>query len=415
MKLSRLLIVGLSALMIMGCRRDGCTDQSAINYDKKAKNDDGSCIYGDPNDPNNPDNPDNPNVTLPVHLSGTENSDITIVDLSSNPNVVDYYIDGTWKIDAKVTIQPGVRVEMRPGARIVVQANGSLNATGTASNTIDFFGAQDVPGHWYSFEFNSNNPNNQLIYCNISNGSNYYGSEPGMVLVADNCQATIQNSNFSKGSEFGLMTKGPNAKLPNFHSNHFSSFGKAPIRFSSLGHADYLDNSTTFSNNSISTIYIYGNNVNTSTFVPNMSIPYSIRSSIKFVDEHTKVEGGVTMIMAANVRMVVEANASLEFAGTSMSNTCDLIGEASAPGYWYNITYHSTNPANVISYSNFSDGSNYYGSDPGLIRVHGNSIVNMNNTHLSNSSTTAVDGPGTFNDNGGNSHAGCQGGGGLLP
>ena len=41
-----LIIVSLMlTLAFVGCTKNGCTDSTAKNYDKSAKNDDGSCIY----------------------------------------------------------------------------------------------------------------------------------------------------------------------------------------------------------------------------------------------------------------------------------------------------------------------------------------------------------------------------------
>jgi cytochrome c553 len=41
----KLLILFLTASLIFNsCRKEGCTDSSAVNYDNKAKKDDGSCI-----------------------------------------------------------------------------------------------------------------------------------------------------------------------------------------------------------------------------------------------------------------------------------------------------------------------------------------------------------------------------------
>lgn len=48
-------------LVFTGCKKDGCTDSKATNYEKKAKTDDGSCTY--------------PNATLEIeldHFVGTE-------------------------------------------------------------------------------------------------------------------------------------------------------------------------------------------------------------------------------------------------------------------------------------------------------------------------------------------------------
>lgn len=421
MNTSRLLLSLSAFVLLFSCKREGCTDQTAINYDSKANKENFTCIYADgsTNNPNNPGSGNNPNdpggVNLPIQLSGTENSSKVIANQSNSPSVADYYISSTWTINAAVTIEPGVRIEMRPGARIIVNDNGSLNATGTPTNKIEFFGAQDVPGYWYNIEFKSNNPNNKLIYCNISNGSKVYDSEPAMVVVNGNGQVTVQNSTFMNGSEHGIMTRG-SGKLPNFTSNYFSGFQNAPISLVSFGHTSFLDNSTTFGSNAVQSIYIQGNAVEGNTQVPNMGIPYSVRGNATFNQGHTVIEAGVNIKMAANVFLRVNENASLEIAGNP-SSPCSITGEINAKGYWYNLTFNSNNPANKISYTTISDGRNYYGGQAGLIHIGGSSSLSMNNTYLSNSPTTALDGAGssTFIDGGGNAWSDCDGGGGFLP
>lgn len=45
MRLSILILLGAVVVGTTGCRRDGCTDPKALNYDEKAKKDNGNCIY----------------------------------------------------------------------------------------------------------------------------------------------------------------------------------------------------------------------------------------------------------------------------------------------------------------------------------------------------------------------------------
>ncbi len=48
MKNLRLLsMIALASIMVFSsCKREGCTDPTSLNYDPKAKKDDGSCTYG---------------------------------------------------------------------------------------------------------------------------------------------------------------------------------------------------------------------------------------------------------------------------------------------------------------------------------------------------------------------------------
>src|SRR5690554_5796432 len=82
MKVNKLLIIVISAGLLFACKKDGCTDPAAINYDSKANNDDGSCYY-DGQGSGGGGGPSN----LPIDLTGTQNSDLIIKDQSTNPNV----------------------------------------------------------------------------------------------------------------------------------------------------------------------------------------------------------------------------------------------------------------------------------------------------------------------------------------
>lgn len=46
-------IAFITMLVITGCKKEGCTDPVATNYDSKAKKNDGSCVYPEP-DPREP-------------------------------------------------------------------------------------------------------------------------------------------------------------------------------------------------------------------------------------------------------------------------------------------------------------------------------------------------------------------------
>lgn len=407
MKLNRLLIVGLSALVIMACRREGCTDQTATNYDKKAKNDDGSCIYGN----GDPNNPNNPNQTLPINLTGTESADITIGYVGGSPNQVQYYIDGSWNINSNVTVEPGVRIEMRSDATITIGPDGSLNATGTTSKPIRVLGKNDEYGYWKGINFKSNNSNNKLIHCIIANGSNATWTA-GMVGLTSNAKVQIQNSTFTKGSEFGISLDNVACQLPNFENNILDDFKKAPMQMYTE-QANFLDNSTDYGSSSIKNfIYVHGD-IETAITINKLNVPYYVNGSISINEGNTTINAGTKLVMGANVNLEVSVNGSLTFAGNS-SNRCSVTGDDHSQGYWKYIYIKSNNSQNVFSYTDFSDGgTGTWGN--GAISLSSSSKLSMNNCTVKNCSNIAVDGTGTFVDGGGNSWSGCPGGGGNLP
>lgn len=408
MKLNQLLIVGLGVLMIMACRREGCTDQSADNYDKKAKNDDGSCVYGN----GNPNNPNNPNQTLPINLTGSEDSDITIKYVGNSPSQVQYYIDGGWNINANVTIEPGVRIEMRSGATVSINENGSLNATGTAIRPIRILGQNDEYGYWNTIYFKSNNSNNKLKYCNISNGGSAYYA-PGMITLTSNAKVEIQNSIFRKGTDFGISLKDADCKLPNFINNSIDDFKKAPMSIYTE-QADFLDNTTDYGTSSVKNYVYIGGNVTKEITIKKINVPYYVNSGISVNEGNTRIEAGVKLVMGANLAVQTDANGSLTFAGTSTDH-CIVTGDDHSKGWWNTFYIKTNNSQNVFSYTDFSDGGEAYYSSGAAVALASGGKLAMDNCTVSNCSNKAVDGSGNFLDNGGNSYNNCDGGGGLLP
>lgn len=56
MKRSRIIFIGIVLISLtLGCKKEGCTDSAATNYDAEAKKDDGTCIFPEPEpDPRDP-------------------------------------------------------------------------------------------------------------------------------------------------------------------------------------------------------------------------------------------------------------------------------------------------------------------------------------------------------------------------
>ena len=127
------LLIGAAVLMgTASCKKEGCTDVTATNYSKKAKKDDGSCVY----EPKAEENE--------IRVSSNITSSTTwetgkIYILTSRIAVTN---------GATLTIQPGVIVKGEAGsganATALIIARGSkINAVGTATQPIIFTSIAD--------------------------------------------------------------------------------------------------------------------------------------------------------------------------------------------------------------------------------------------------------------------------------
>jgi hypothetical protein len=134
----KLSVLMLSALTLgaVSCKKEGCTDTTATNYDDKAKNDDGSCTYAVVEE-----------TTLNVSSNITTNTTWEtgkVYVLKSRVAVVD---------GVTLTIEPGVVIkgDVGTGANataLIIAQGGKIMAEGTAVSPIIFTSTADniMPG-----------------------------------------------------------------------------------------------------------------------------------------------------------------------------------------------------------------------------------------------------------------------------
>jgi len=115
-----------AALMVgtVSCKKEGCTDTTAINYSDSAQKDDGSCEY-----------------------EVAANGNIVVTgSMTSNQT---WTADKIYELSGKVvvgngitlTIEPGTIIKGRTGtgtlaSALIIAQGGKINATGTATNPI---------------------------------------------------------------------------------------------------------------------------------------------------------------------------------------------------------------------------------------------------------------------------------------
>ncbi|MBK7130230.1 MAG: hypothetical protein IPM74_16310 [Crocinitomicaceae bacterium] len=126
------LVAGLA--VATSCKKEGCTDPTALNYDEdvKEKNDDGSCIYPEPED------------TTTVYVSSNITTNTTwetgkIYVLTTRVAVTS---------GATLTIEPGVIVKGEAGTganatALIIAKGADINAVGTATQPIIFTSIAD--------------------------------------------------------------------------------------------------------------------------------------------------------------------------------------------------------------------------------------------------------------------------------
>ena len=399
MKKLNYLLLALALVTFMSCRKEGCTDENAINFDADAGKDDGSCIYEDTGSGENPT----------INLAGTSSAPETIENIFESSTAYDYYIQGTWTIDAAVVIEPGVRILMKANSKVRVTPNGSLDASGTETLPIHFIGEQDVKGFWQNIEFDgSNNPNNKLIYTTV-HGAGGQTTRPAGVYVRNNSRLVMQNSTVTQSDGNGLELNSGNGVLTDFENNTFINCNLNAIKLSSWRQAAEIDYATEFSeNNSFNRVLVGSATINTPITINKINGPFYVEGTAN-IESDMIITAGTEILMGPGSGIYVTPDGSLKIEGTS-SERVIIKGNQEVPGFWGAIRYEGTvSPNNIIEFTDISHGGGT-STRPGNIYMRQNAEISMGNSSSNFSERWGVNGTsGTvFNDLGNNTYTGNQ-------
>lgn len=121
---------------------------------------------------------------------------------------------------ARLTLSPGTTVAVSQS--IIVGANGSLVAEGTAKDSITFTSPREdpEPGDWIGIEFmNTASSGSKLTYCNIEYGGSFADFQIGI----NTSNVSITRSSIRNSSKHGIYVSYKNpAHVPILSNNSFS-------------------------------------------------------------------------------------------------------------------------------------------------------------------------------------------------
>lgn len=218
------------------CKKEGCTDPNATNYDEKAKKENGTCIL-----PKNEGEVVEIDGVSYTKISGTINESIT---WSSSNN---YLLSGGVFIEsgATLTIESGTKIfaaDDNTTPFLSIQRGGKIKAIGTASAPIVFTSIKNdpSPGEWGGIIVNGKAPINNGVEAQGEGGTGMYGgNQPndnsgtlayvrveyaGKILGTDNelngfsfngvgSETTLHHLQAYKGSDDGFEFFGGTANL----------------------------------------------------------------------------------------------------------------------------------------------------------------------------------------------------------
>ena len=390
-------------LTLVSCKKEGCTDPLAENYDEKATADDGSCTYG----------------------TGVVGDEIT-EDITTPTTIAAKTIKicDDISITAAVTVEPGATLIMCAGASITVEDNGSFYAVGTDEDPIMIKGETETKGFWEGIAFKSNNPNNKLIYATVKDAGTYWGWEFANVFVDNNAQLEIFNSTISNSDNVGLYIN-ESGTLSGFTNNTFSNnttgLNIYPTQVSKL------DEASNYNDGNINDwIFVRDGTISVDAIWQPLTTPLLLEGLD--LDAQLTLKPGSNLQMEADSYIDVKATGALNCPGNA-AEPITIAGRFETPAYWSGIIVRSNNPNNVMTHTSVEDGGSYWGYEYSNIHVEGRLDISSSTIKNANSwgiyvdsgasiyvngtvETTAgpVEASNTFSNNGTGPDASCTGG-----
>jgi hypothetical protein len=271
---------------------------------------------------------------------------------------------GVARIDAGLTLDPGIVVEMPLDGQIVVSALGTFNAEGTADAPVTLRGERAEVGYWRGLSVASKSSANVLSHCVVENG----GSDPwtgspdsiSMIWVEDEGKLQIGDSLLRGSGGAAVMSRG-GSDFSGFADNVIE--GNVQTIALTVDMIAYIGASNAFLDNDEQFVRVgfeHANNERiqgTDTWQA-LEVPYRVVDRF-FVEGAWTLDPGVVIEVAQDTGIYVEDTASLTAIGTA-DLPIEIRGAEALQGYWQGIQFDSNSTDNVLQYIEIRHG----GSDP---------------------------------------------------
>ncbi len=310
-------------------------------------------------------NEDEDNVSILAEAPSfiTINADITadqtLADIVSDEK--DYLVEGFIDVDASLIIDPGVVIHFADNSGFRITSTGSIQAVGTAADSIIFTGTSETAGTWKGILFvDSENNLNELTYCRISYaGQTEFSSSMGKANLGigyflSPSKVKINNTLIRDADGKGVsMDYRADGRFGEFANNKISNNSDLAMTVNVSAVGD-LDGNTVFENNGTDAVEIYSTSssedVLEDTTWPLLAggVPYYINAKIHVPVELT-LEAGVQLAFDNDMYMRIDDTGALIAVGTE-ADPIVFTGINKIKGAWRGLYFvDSNNPLNELN------------------------------------------------------------------
>lgn len=307
-------------------------------------------------------------VTVPTTLTGT----FGCVDFVVNQYEVN--------VTAPLTIAPGVTIAFQQGARLDVEAGGSIIANGAAAQPVTFTGQNATAGFWTGIRFYSAIPST-LQHTVVEYGGGATGSTSGNLYVANAGVLRLQNSVVRHSKTHGLnVASGGN--LEGFSENVIRD-NATPVRLYAR-HLPQLDSATDFATGNVDNVIdVFGGDTDADAVWPATNAPSRVAAYEVNVKHAITVADGADFMFQGGSRLDIEAGGSIN--ATAAGKGITFRGASDTPGFWTGVRVYSSVPSTFDGVT-FANGGGESAASSATVRIFSGGKAGFRNSTFANSS-----------------------------
>lgn len=299
----------------------------------------------------------------------------------------DYLITDDLSIEGDLTIDPGVIILIQEDVLISVQQSGSLNASGTETDSVEFT-AEDPGTPWRGIYVNSYTTKNKFEYVKLSYAGSSdlpYMGEKATIGVEGSAQLSITHSAVTNGQGYGILFQ-KDATISGYNNNSFSNNAQAAV-YLNANQVSSLDAASMYHGN---VILVKTGSLDTEDeavwTAPNDGTAYHLTGSMD-VNKGWVINAGATILMNEDEDIYVGGDGYITAMGTSSSPIVFTASDPNSP--WKGIAVGTKSVHNELSYVRIeytgSSKASYQSRKAALSLSGGSSISVTNCTFKDNS------------------------------
>lgn len=323
-------------------------------------------------------------VVYPQDITSDITSDVVWKNINPTPGGTDYIVKNSININAKLTIEPGVIVQVESNHELYVGAPGKLVAIGTANDHIVFKAKSTSGPDWKGIVVASASDENELNYVEINFAGSAYlngldNKKASLALEGENAaKIKILNTQIKKGGGYGIYVEN-NATITSAENIEITEVlgTSMALPLNQLG--SLSENNKFKGNNGYDAIEVLGSEINLTNEVTWKGFAdlttYWVSGNL-LVKSGLVIQPGVNIEFASEKFMEVSGNAYVTAVGT-VSQPISFSGKSKTNGFWKGIIIATANTKNQLSHVRISNAGS--GFLPGTANVKASLAINGSN------------------------------------